>query len=57
MENQIDGTKECETIAAEVTEEVVSKFVNNEEINLNLTRSINPGDVYGLLSRTPLHDE
>ena len=57
MENQIDWTKECEKIAAEVTEEVVSKFVNNEEINLNLTRSINPGDVYGLLSHTPLNDK
>ena len=57
MENQIDWTKECEKIAAEVTEEVVSKFVNNEEIDLNLTRSINPGDVYGLLARTPLNDK
>ena len=57
MENQIDWTKECEKIAAEVTEEVVSKFVNNEEIDLNLTRSIQRGDVYGLLARLPLHDE
>lgn len=57
MENQIDWTKECEKIAAEVAEEVVSKFVNNEEIDLNLTRLIKPGDVYGLLSRLPLHDE
>ena len=57
MKNQIDWTKECEKIAAEVTEEVVSKFVNNEEINLALIRSIKPGDVYGLLSRTPLNDK
>ena len=57
MENQIDWTKACEKIAAEVTEEVVSKFVNNEEINLALSRLIKPGDVYGLLARTPLHDE
>lgn len=57
MENQIDWTKECEKIAAEVAEEVVSKFVNNEEINLALSRLIKPGDVYGLLARTPLHDE
>ena len=57
MENQIDWKKECEKIAAEVADDVVSKFVNNEEINLNLTRSINPGDVYGLLARTPLNDE
>ena len=57
MENQIDWTKECEKIAAEVADDVVSKFVNNEEINLNLTRSIQRGNVYGLLARTPLHDE
>lgn len=57
MENQIDWTRECEKIAAEVADDVVSKFVNNEEINLNLTRSIKPGDVYGLLSRTPLNDK
>lgn len=57
MENQIDWTKECEKIAAELADDVVSKFVNNEEINLALSRLIKPGDVYGLLSRTPLHDE
>ena len=57
MENQIDWTKECEKIAAELADDVVSKFVNNEEINLNLTRPIQRGDVYGLLSRTPLNDE
>lgn len=57
MENQIDWTKECEKIAAEVADDVVSKFVNNEEIDLNLTRSIQRGDVYGLLARTPLNDK
>ena len=57
MENQIGWTKECEKIAAEVADDVVSKFVNNEEINLSLTRLIKPGDVYGLLARLPLHDE
>lgn len=57
MENQINWKKECEKIAAEVADDVVSKFVNNEEINLNLTRLIKPGDVYGLLARLPLHDE
>ena len=57
MENQINWKKECEKIAAELADDVVSKFVNNEEIDLNLTRSINPGDVYGLLARTPLNDE
>ncbi len=57
MENQIDWTKECKKIAAEVTEKVVSKFVNNEEIDLELVRSINLGDVYGLLARTPLNDK
>ena len=30
MENQIDWTKECEKIAAELADDVVSKFVNNE---------------------------
>ena len=34
MENQIDWKKECEKIAAEVADDVVSKFVNNEEIDL-----------------------
>ena len=57
MENQIDWTKECEKIAAEVADDVVSKFVNNEEIDLNLTRPIPQGEVYGLLSRAPLNDE
>ena len=57
MENQINWTKECEKIAAELADDVVSKFVNNEEIDLNLTRSIKPGEVYGLLSRTPLNDK
>lgn len=57
MENQIDWTKECEKIAAELVDDVVSKFANNEEINLALSRLIKPGDVYGLLARTPLHDE
>ena len=57
MENQIDWTKECEKIAAEVADDVVSKFVNNEEIDLNLTRPIQRGDAYGLLARTPLNDE
>ena len=57
MENQIDWTKECEKIAAKVADDVVSKFVNNEEIDLNLTRLIQRGDVYGLLARTPLNDE
>ena len=57
MENQIDWTKECEKIAAKVADDVVSKFVNNEEIDLNLTRSIQRGDVYGLLARTPLNDK
>ena len=57
MENQIDWKKECEKIAAELVNDVVSKFVNNEEIALNLTRPIQRGDVYGLLARTPLNDE
>ena len=57
MENQIDWKKECEKIAAEIVEDVCKKFVNNEEINLALSRLIKPGDVYGLLARLPLHDE
>ena len=57
MENQIKWTKECEKIAAELVDDVVSKFVNNEEIALDLTRPIQRGDVYGLLARTPLNDE
>lgn len=57
MENQIDWKKECEKIAAELADDVVSKFVNNEEIELNLTRPNQRGDVYGLLARTPLNDK
>ena len=57
MKNQIDWKKECEKIAAELADDVVSKFVNNEEIDLNLTRPIPQGEVYGLLSRAPLNDE
>lgn len=56
MQKQIDWIKECEKIAAEVTEEVIRKFFNNEEIYL-LMRKIKTGDVYGLLARTPLNDE
>ena len=57
MENQIDWKKECEKIAAESSDDVVGKFVNNEEIDLYMVRTIKPGAVYGLLSRTPLNDE
>ena len=57
MENQIDWTKECEKIAAEVVEDVCKKFVNNEEIKLYMSRPIHSGDVYGLLAHTPLNDE
>lgn len=56
MQNQIDWIKECEKIAATVTEEVFRKFVNNEEINL-LMHKIKAGDVFCLLARTPLNDE
>ena len=57
MENQIEWPKECEKIAAEVVEDVCSKFVNNEDIKLYMSRPIRSGDVYGLLARTPLNDE
>ena len=57
MENQTDWKKECEKIAAELADDVVGKFVNNEEIDLYMVRTIKPGAVYGLLSRTPLNDE
>ena len=57
MNDQSSREQECEKIAAEETDEVCRRFVNDEEIHLNLTIPIKPGPVRGLQKREALHDE
>lgn len=57
MDNQSFREQECEKIAAKETDEVCRKFINDEEIQLDLTIPIKPGPVRGLLKREPLHDK
>ena len=49
--------KECKKIAAEETDEVCRKFVNDEKIELSLTIPVKQGPVRGLLKREALHDK
>ena len=57
MNNEINRKKECEKLAEDLVSEVIRKFVDNEEIRLNLCRPIPSGAVYGLLKQEPLNDE
>ena len=57
MGKQIDWTKECENIAAEMVEDVCRKFVGNEKIELHMTPTLKPGAVYGRLAHTLLNDK
>ena len=57
MNNEINLNKECEKLAEDLVSEVIRRFVDNEEIRLNLCRPIPSGAVYGLLKQEPLNDE